>query len=104
MHLDQIAANKEWTMFQTEDVPGTPRLNFEAWRDSLRTMCGRYNPEGTEPKAFAGWVRPLSVCEFTALDIGCNADRIERTYRDARLDSVDHYFAVFQVAGQSAMT
>jgi AraC family transcriptional activator of tynA and feaB len=47
-------------------------------------------------------MRPVSVCGFTALDIGCNAHRIERTYRDARLDGVDHYFAVFQVGGQSS--
>ena len=94
----------EPTMFQSDNVPGAPRLDFEQWRASLRTICGRYNPEGIEPDAFFGWVCPVSVCGFTALDIGCNADRIERTYRDTRLDSADHYFALFQVAGQSAMT
>ena len=30
--------------------------------------------------------------------------RVERTHRDVRLDGADHYFAIFQVAGQSAMT
>jgi AraC family transcriptional activator of tynA and feaB len=35
--------------------------------------------------------------------MGCNANRIERTYRDVRLDSADHYFVVFQVGGRSAM-
>jgi len=85
-------------------VQGAPRLDYDAWREVLRSMCGRYNPEGVEPNAFAGWVRPVSVCGFTALNIGCNAHRVERTYRDARLDGVDHYFAVFQVGGRSAMT
>jgi len=85
-------------------VQGAPRLDYDAWREVLRSMCGRYNPEGVEPNAFAGWVRPVSVCGFTALNIGCNAHRVERTCRDARLDGVDHYFAVFQVGGQSAMT
>ena len=91
-------------MGQSDDILDTPQLDYEAWRDLLRAMCGRYNPEGIEPNAFTGWVRPVSVCGFTALDIGCNAHRIERTYRDVRLDGVDHYFAVFQVGGQSAMT
>jgi AraC family transcriptional activator of tynA and feaB len=91
-------------MGQSDDVFGEPRLDYEAWRDLLRSMCGRYNPEGIEPDAFTGWLRPVSVCGFTALDIGCNAHRIERTYRDVRLDGADHYFAVFQVGGQSAMT
>jgi AraC family transcriptional activator of tynA and feaB len=91
-------------MGQGDDVLGTPHLDYEAWRDLLRAMCGRYNPEGIQPDAFTGWVRPVSVCGFTALDIGCNAQRVERTSRDVRLDGVDHYFAVFQVGGQSAMS
>jgi AraC-like DNA-binding protein len=91
-------------MLQSDGVPGTPQLDYDAWREMLRSMCGRYNPEGVEPNAFAGWVRPVSVCGITALNIGCNAHRVERTCRDARLDGVDHYFAVFQVGGQSAMT
>ena len=91
-------------MPQSDDFAGSPRLDFGAWRDLLRTMGGRYYSEGTESSVFAGWVRPVSACGFTALDIGCNAERIERTYRDARLDGVDHYCTVFQVAGQLVMT
>jgi hypothetical protein len=45
-----------------------------------------------------GWVRPVKVRGFTALDIGCDARRVEPTYRDVRLDGADHYFALFQVA------
>jgi AraC family transcriptional activator of tynA and feaB len=91
-------------MGQSDDVLGEPQLDYEAWRHLLRSMCGRYSLEGIEPDAFTGWLRPVSVCGFTALDIGCNAHRIERTYRDVRLDGADHYFAVFQIGGQSAMT
>jgi AraC family transcriptional regulator, positive regulator of tynA and feaB len=91
-------------MGQSDDVPGEPQLDYEAWRHSLRSMCARYNPEGVQPNAFIGWLRPVSTSGFMALDIGCNAHRMERTYRDVRLDGVDHYFAVFQVAGQAAMT
>jgi AraC family transcriptional regulator, positive regulator of tynA and feaB len=79
------------------------QLDYEAWRNRLRAMSGRYNPEGIEPAAFTGWVRPVSACGFTALDVGTNAGRIERTYRDVRLDGVDHYFVVFQVRGESAL-
>ena len=79
-------------------------MDFEAWRDLLRTMCGRYDPKDTKANAFAGWVRSKSFCGVVAMDVGCNAQRIERTYRDTRLDSIDHYFAIFQFAGQSAFT
>ena len=81
-------------MGQSDDVPGTRQLGYEAWRDFSETMGGRCYLEGTEPDAFVGWVRPVSACGFTALDIGCNAHRIERTYRDARLDCIDHYCTV----------
>jgi AraC family transcriptional activator of tynA and feaB len=90
-------------MGQRDDVFAEPQLDYEAWRGLLHSMCGRYNPEGIEPDAFTGWLRPVSACGFTVLDIGCNAPRIERTYRDVRLDGADHYFAVFQVGGQSAI-
>jgi hypothetical protein len=42
-------------MHQSDDILGTQQLDYEAWRDLLRSMSGRYNPEGIEPKAFAGW-------------------------------------------------
>jgi AraC family transcriptional regulator, positive regulator of tynA and feaB len=73
-------------MRQSDVTLGPSQLEYEAWRDLLRSKCGRYYSEGIKPKAFIGWVRPVSVRGFTALDIGCNAHRVERTYRDVRLD------------------
>jgi AraC family transcriptional regulator, positive regulator of tynA and feaB len=83
---------------------GRPELDFEAWRVSIQSFCGRYNPEGIEPGVFAGWVRPSSLWGVQSLDIGCNAQRIERTKRDVRLDGMEYYAAVFQVAGRSAIS
>jgi len=85
-------------------IPGSPHLDFEAWKDLIRKMGGRFNPEGIEPNAFTGCVHPLNVCGFAAAEVGCNAHRVERTHRDVRLDGADHYFTMFQVAGKSAMT
>jgi len=77
--------------------------NYEAWRDLLRSECGRYYSEGIEPNFFSGWVRPMTVRGFTALDIGSNAQRVERTYQDVRRDGADHYFTLFPASGQLAM-
>jgi AraC family transcriptional regulator, positive regulator of tynA and feaB len=93
----------ETMMLASADFPGALRLDYEAWRELVREMCGGYNPEGIEPSAFSGWMRPVSVCGFTAAEVGCNAQRVERTYRDVRLDGADQYLAVFQLAGQSAV-
>lgn len=76
---------------------------FEAWRVSLRDACGRYSPERAEPKGFVGWVRPNNICGCEAVDLSCNAQRVERTARDCRLDSMEHYYAVFQLMGCSTV-
>jgi len=96
------------------DFVETPQLDFEGWRAFLRASCGN-QPEVTDPSAFAGWVRPLSVCGLgaaalkiecglTAMDFGRNAYRSKRTHRDARFAGVDYYYAVFQVGGRSVLT
>ena len=86
------------------NIPGPPHLDFERWKDLVRAIGGRFNPEGIEPAAFIGCVRPISVGGLTAAVVGSNAHRVERTHRDVRLDGANHYFALFHVAGQSAMT
>jgi AraC family transcriptional regulator, positive regulator of tynA and feaB len=85
-------------------IHGSPHLDFETWKDLIRKMGGRFNPEGIEPNAFTGCVCPLGLRGFTAAEVGSNAHRVERTHRDLRLDGADHYCTMFQVAGQSAMT
>jgi AraC family transcriptional activator of tynA and feaB len=37
------------------------------------------------------------------MDICGNAHRVDRTRRGVRLDGVDHYYAVFQIAGRSTV-
>ena len=86
------------------DFLGEPQLGYDAWRERLQKICGRYNPEGIERDAFTGWIRPIEVCGFKALDTGCNAGRVERDYRDVRLDGSDHYFVLFPLSGQSLIT
>jgi hypothetical protein len=78
-------------------------MEYEAWRVLLRSVCGRYSPEGVELNAFAGSIRPLSVWGFAAVELSCSARRVERTNRDARLDGMEHYYAVVQLAGRSTM-
>jgi AraC-like DNA-binding protein len=86
-----------------DDILEKPRLNYDAWRDFLQRMCG-YNPAGIEPNAFTGWIRPIDVHGLKALAAGCNAGRVERDYRDVRLDGADHYFVLFPVRGRSVLT
>ena len=85
------------------DFADMPELDYEGWRDALRPKWGRYNPEAMDRRTFIGRARSRSLYGFAAIDLGCNAHRVERTQRDVRLDGVDHYFVLFQVAGGSTI-
>jgi AraC-like DNA-binding protein len=67
----------------------------------LHPNWGLYTAD--DPKGFAGRVRTRNINGFNISDISNNARRCERTQRDARLDGVDHYYAVFQIAGRSTI-
>ncbi len=86
------------------DSLGKAQLDYETWRASLQKICGRYNPEGVGRTAFTGWIHPIALYGFKALETGCNAGRIERDYRDVRRDSTDHYFVLFPLYGESLIT
>ena len=90
-------------MLQNDNLPGGEQMDCEAWSASLRSLCGRHSLVDLDPNSFSGWLRALSVCGLTAVDVCCNAHRLERSHRDVRLDHLDHYKAVFQLAGQSTI-
>lgn len=83
------------------DFLGAPSLDYDAWRDAVRTICGRYSPGGIDPEAFSGRARARNICGFKAVDVSFNARRLERTHRDVRADAVDHYYVLFQMTGRS---
>jgi AraC-like DNA-binding protein len=88
-------------MHSSGDFLSTPNLDYETWRDVVRSICGRYTPGGIEPKTFSGRLRLRSICGFRAVDLSSNAHRLERTHQDIRVDAMDHYYAIFQMTGQS---
>jgi hypothetical protein len=92
-------------MHVSDDFVGTPQLDFEGWRTFLRMSCGN-QAEVIDRTAFAGWVRPLSICGLTAtaLKIECgfrvgvsgrNAYRSERTYQDVRFAGAEPPLRLF---------
>jgi AraC family transcriptional activator of tynA and feaB len=92
---------------RSDDLLKTPELNYEQWRDLLRSNFGVYTPD--DPKAFVGRVRSRSIFGLNGSEISSNVrhcERIhhcERTQRDIRLDGVDHCHAVFLVDGRSTV-
>src|SRR3984893_15666850 len=68
----------EAVMHSSGDFLSTPSLDYEAWRDVVRSICGRYAPGGIEPETFSGRARIRSICGFRAVDLSSNAHRLDR--------------------------
>jgi AraC family transcriptional regulator, positive regulator of tynA and feaB len=90
-------------MHPSGDLRSTPEFDYEGWRNALRPDWGWYNPKASKSETFAGRARLRRVYGLVAMDLSCNAQRVDRTQRDAGLDGVDHYYAVFQTAGESTV-
>jgi AraC family transcriptional activator of tynA and feaB len=98
-----LALETEAAMRENDDFLGTEQVNYETWSALWHPLCGRHSLVDVDPHSFSGRLRTLSVCGLTAVDIYCNAHRFERTHLDVRLDNLDCYKAVFQIAGQSTI-
>jgi hypothetical protein len=54
------------TMLQGGDFTAVPELGYEEWRAVVRSIVGRYNPEGTDPNAFySGSVQIVGIITLT---------------------------------------
>jgi AraC family transcriptional activator of tynA and feaB len=74
-------------------------LDVEAWHEVLLSTWGRYEPTANDSKELVARIRTQSLYGFPAMHLMPSASRVERTQRDARLDGMDHYYALFSVAG-----
>jgi AraC-like DNA-binding protein len=74
-------------------------LDVEAWHEALRSTWGRYKPLADDPKELVAKIRTQSLYGLPAMHLMPSASRVERTQRDARLDGMDHYYALFSVVG-----
>ena len=90
-------------MLTDSNFAGNSELGYEEWIAMMHSMIVRYNLRGMDPKAFTGRIRIRNVCGFSVFEHSYNAARVERTNQDVRLDSKDHYFAVFQLTGESVV-
>ena len=66
------------------------KLDYDGFRAALRENLGWFTP-ARETNIFAGKVRTRRVFGFTAMDLACNAARVERTELDIRRDDMEYY-------------
>lgn len=82
------------------DLASPSPLSYDEWRAKLELLGARYHPTGVDRRTFAGWMCARRLCDFEAIELGCNAPQINRTVRDTRVDDAHHYYLLFQRAGR----
>jgi AraC family transcriptional activator of tynA and feaB len=94
-------ADLEPEMLTDDDLQTQPPMEFDAWRDLLRSHCGGYTPQRGGCHVFSGAVRPVRVSGLKAVGISCNVDRVDRTLSDIRRDGIDRYSLFAVTSGQA---
>jgi len=87
-------------MLDNPAIPSPSLLSYDEWTTKLQHLGARYCADGIQRHAFAGWVCARIICDFEAVELGCNALRIRRTLQDTRRDDANHYYLLLQCTGQ----
>src|ERR1700733_13054741 len=89
-------------MHPNDDFLSAPELDYDGFRAAMREDWGWFTP-ARETNIFAGRVRTRRVFGFAAVDLTCNAARLERTELDIRRDDMEYYFVTVRDAGESTV-
>jgi AraC family transcriptional regulator, positive regulator of tynA and feaB len=77
-------------------------LDYDGFRAALREDWGWFTP-ACEANIFAAKVRTRRVFGFIAMDVACNAGRVERSELDIRRDDMEYYCITTQATGDSTV-
>jgi AraC family transcriptional activator of tynA and feaB len=69
-----------------------PELDYEGFRAAVREDWGCFSPA----RAIVSKVRARRAFGLVALDLTCNAARVERTKLDVRRDDMEYYYVSVQ--------
>jgi AraC family transcriptional regulator, positive regulator of tynA and feaB len=89
-------------MQPNDDFLSAPELDYDGFRAALREDWGWFSP-APEANNFACKVRTRRVFGLAAMDLACNATRVDRTTQDIRGDSLEYYYITVQSAGESTI-
>ena len=89
-------------MHPNDDFLSAPELDYDGFRAAMREAWGWFTP-ARETNIFASKVRTRRVLGFAAVDLTCNATRLERTEPDIRPDDMEHYCVSAQATVDSTV-
>jgi AraC family transcriptional regulator, positive regulator of tynA and feaB len=89
-------------MHSNDDFLSAPELDYDGFRAAMRENWGWFTP-ARQTNIFSSKVRARRVFGFAAVDLTCNAPRLDRTGLDIRRDSMEYYYAVVRDVGESTI-
>ena len=89
-------------MHPNDDFLSAPELDYDHFRNAMREDRGWLTP-ARETNIFASKVRTRRVLGFAAVDLTCNATRLERTELDIRPNDMEYYCVTAQATGDSTV-
>ena len=89
-------------MHPNDDFLSAPELDYDGFRAAMRDDWGWFTP-ARQTNIFASKVRARRVIGFAAVDLTCNATRLERTELDIRPNDVEYYCVTAQATGDSTV-
>jgi len=89
-------------MHPSDDFLSAPELDYDGFRAAMREDWGWFTP-ARETNIFGSKVRTRRAFGFAAVDLTCNATRLERTELDIRRDNMEYYFVTVQDTGESSI-
>jgi AraC family transcriptional activator of tynA and feaB len=92
----------EAMMHPNDDFLSAPELDYDSFRAAMREDWGWFTP-ARETNIFASKVRTRRVYGFAAVDLTCNAARLDRTDLDIRRDHMEYYYVTVQDTGESTI-
>lgn len=90
-------------MHPNDDFLRAPELDYDGFRAAMRQDWGWFSAPARETNIFASKVRTRRIFGFAAVDLTCNAARLDRTELDIRRDNMEYYFVTVRDAGESTV-
>ncbi len=89
-------------MHPNDDFLSAQELDYDGFRTAMSKDWGWFTP-ARETNIFASKVRTRRVYGFAAVDLTCNATRLDRTELDIRRDNMEYYYVTVQDTGGSTI-
>jgi AraC family transcriptional activator of tynA and feaB len=88
------------------NLPGLShgRQGLHQWREQLHKVCGRFDTKaGDDVEGFFGGITVGRIGTMAVVDVATNAQALRKSAQDVRAEDGQHFFLIYQQAGNSVL-